>query len=64
MAIQQHQQQDFRQGQQHLAQRQQENSAQPVRLVHQLQQHLHQALAEVQALERQRLSPQQQEQYK
>jgi hypothetical protein len=37
MAVQQQQQQDFRQGLQHLANRQQEASVAPVALVHQLQ---------------------------
>ena len=44
MPVQQQQQQDFRQGVQHLAHLQQEASAQPIRLVHQLQHRLHQAL--------------------
>lgn len=53
MAEQQHQQQDLRAGLQHLAHLQQEASAHPVDLIHQ---HQHQALVEIQALERQRLA--------
>jgi hypothetical protein len=60
MSAQQQQQQDFRQGVQHLARHQQEASAQPVVLVHQ---HPHQqALVQVQALEQDRLDPQPQQQ--
>ena len=51
MAEHKHQQQDLRAGLQHLANRNQEDSAIPAALVHQHQV----ALAEIQALERQRL---------
>ena len=55
MAEHKHQQQDFRAAHQHLANRQQEASATPAALVHQHQAQV--ALAEIQALERQRLDP-------
>lgn len=53
MADYKHQQQDLQAGLQHLANRQQEASAIPATLVHQQRT----AMAEIQALERQRLYP-------
>ena len=53
MADYKHQQQDLQAGLQHLANRQQEASAIPAALVHQQRT----AMAEIQALERQRLYP-------
>lgn len=55
MAQQQQQQQDFRQGQQHLALRQQDSDHQQGVLVPQVQPQHQRALQEVQTLERQRL---------
>jgi len=52
---QQHQQQDFRQGQQHLALRQQDSDHQRIALDPQVHPHQQRALQEVQTLERQRL---------
>ena len=54
MAEYKHQQQDLRAGLQHLANRQQEDSAHPVQVLGQFPQHL-QALVAIQDLERQRL---------
>ena len=53
MAEYKHQQQDFRAGLQHLANRRQEDSAIPIALVHQHRA----ALVAIQDLERQRLDP-------